>query len=555
MSYERPWYRHYDYCVPASIRIPRIAVHDLLQIPANACPDKAAFIFGEHKTTFWELRRLVFRFAGVLAQKGVRQGSRVGIHLPTSPHYIIAYFATLSLGAIVVNINPLYTVDEMKEIVLTTGLKTLITVDTALSNVTKLCTDIPGMRVIITDINDVSWGKEGRKGSYDSEKDWYDFMQLLQESNKEIRPRVMVSSEDPAVIQFTGGTTGVPKGAILTHGNIVAATLQFALWITPITQYVPIEKRSTFLSLPLFHVFGNLVLVMSIFGAHTQILVPRFQVDETMDIISRFNEITYFPAVPTMITAILNHRRAGELQLGKKIGILASGGAPLPVSLIEKIDDMGLYFLEGAGMTETAAMGHTTPIIGPRKPGSVGIPAPGMDARLVDLEEGAEDVPDGEPGEILFRGPNVTKGFWNNSEETEKQIRDGWLHTGDVAVRDEDGYVYIVDRKKDMIIAGGYNIYPREIDEILHRHPKVKDAVAVGIPDEYRGETVKAFIVPKDGEMISEEEIVAFCKEKLVAYKVPKIVEFRESLPESAVGKILRKALREEEIAKKRSEG
>ena len=174
------------------------------------------------------------------------------------------------------------------------------------------------------------------------------------------------------------------------------------------------------------------------------------------------------------------------------------------------------------------------------------------EARLVDLEEGSEDVTDGEPGEILFRGPNVTKGYWNNGEETEKQIRDGWLHTGDVAVRDEDGYVYIVDRKKDMIIAGGYNIYPREIDEVLHRHPKVKTAVAVGIPDEYRGETVKAFIVPREGETVSKEEIVAFCKEKLVPYKVPRIVEFRESLPESAVGKILRKALREEEIAKMR---
>jgi long-chain acyl-CoA synthetase len=305
--------------------------------------------------------------------------------------------------------------------------------------------------------------------------------------------------------------------------------------------------------LPFFHVYGNVVVLLwATFSCATQILIPRFDIDEMMNLLSGFEEITFFPAVPTIINAVINHPRAEEIGLDRKLGLLNSGAAPMPVELIEKVKDMGIYFSEGYGLSESAALGISNPILGLKKVGSIGIPFPDNDVRLVDIEEGSEEVPPGEPGEICMKGPLIMQGYWENPEETAAQLRDGWLYTGDIAVRDEDDYFFIVDRKKDMVIAGGYNIYPREIDEVLFQHPKVQDAVAVGIADEYRGETLKAYVVLKEGESASEDEIISFCREKLAAYKVPKSVEFRGELPKSAVGKVLRKILREEEEARKR---
>jgi long-chain acyl-CoA synthetase len=252
-----------------------------------------------------------------------------------------------------------------------------------------------------------------------------------------------------------------------------------------------------------------------------------------------------------MISAILNHPKSGELQLDKKLGLLNSGAAPMPVELIERARDLGISFSEGWGMSESTSLGIANPVFGLKKAGSIGIPFPDTDVRLVDVVDGKEEVPRGEPGEIIIKSPLIMKEYWGNPEETAAQIKDGWLYTGDIAVRDDDDYFAIVDRKKDMIIAGGFNIYPREIDEVLYQHPKIADGVSVGIPDEYRGETVKAFVVLKEGETATDEEIISFCREKLAAYKSPKLVEFRDALPKSAVGKILRKVLREEEAAKK----
>ena len=297
---------------------------------------------------------------------------------------------------------------------------------------------------------------------------------------------------------------------------------------------------------------GNIVVMNNaLFNCATQILVPRFQIDELLDLLSKFEKITFFPTVPTLITALISHPRASELNLDRKFGLLNSGAAPMPVELIEQVKDMGIYFSEGWGMSETSSLGITNPILGLKKTGSIGIPLPDTDVRLVDLQEGKEEVPQGMPGEIIIKSPLVMKGYWQEPEETAGQLKDGWLYTGDIAIRDEDGYLFIVDRKKDMIIAGGFNIYPREIDEVLFQHPKIADAVSLGISDQYRGETVKACVVLKAGESASEEEIITFCREKLAAYKVPKKVEFRESLPKSAVGKVLRKILRQEEETNK----
>jgi len=312
------------------------------------------------------------------------------------------------------------------------------------------------------------------------------------------------------------------------------------------------EKRNVIAVLPYFHVYGNIgVMNWAFFSCATQIMIPRFQIDEFMGILANFREITYFPSVPTMINAVINHPKAAELDLGRKLGMLNSGAAPMPVEMIEQIKDMGIFFGEGYGLTESSALGISNPILGMKKVGSIGIPFIDNDVRLVSVKDGVTDVKQGEPGEIIMKSPFIMQGYWNNPQETAGQLKEGWLYTGDIAVQDEDDYFFIVDRKKDMIIAGGFNIYPREIDEVLFQHPKVQEAVAVGIADRYRGETVKAFIVLKPGETATEEEIITFCREKLAAYKVPKQVEFRPSLPKSAIGKVLRKILREEEITKK----
>jgi len=545
----KSWHRHYDYNVPTTINVPRLPIHELIQIPANAYPNKAALSFHGKEITFRELRLLVIRFANALGALGVQKGERVGIHLPNCPQYVIAYYGALSLGSIVVNLNPMYTAEELRLMVNVTGLTTFITFDKVLPTINVLCKEVHIPRVIITKVSDQITASPA--ASLDLEKGWHDFSTLIESVQNTKRPRVRVNPEDPALIQFTGGTTGIPKGAVLTHANVIAATIRCSLWGSPINTLTPHERRNVIAVLPYFHIYGNIVVMnWAFFSCATQIIVPRFQIDELMELLANFKEITFFPSVPTMINAVINHPKATELDLDRKFGLLNSGGAPMAVELIDQVKDMGIFFGEGYGLSESTALGISNPILG-HKVGSIGVPFIDNDVRLVDLQEGTHDVPRGEPGEIIMKGPMVMQGYWNNIEETAGQLKDGWLYTGDIAVQDEDDYFFIVDRKKDMIIAGGFNIYPREIDEVLYQHPKVQEAVAVGIADKYRGETVKAYIVLKPGETATPEEIIAFCRGKLAAYKVPKLVEFRTSLPKSAIGKVLRKILREEETAKK----
>jgi long-chain acyl-CoA synthetase len=549
---EKPWHRHYDYNVPTTIRYPRLAVHELLDLPAGAYPDKAALIFFGSEMTFYELRQESRRFANALAGLGIQKGDRVGLHLPNCPQYLIAYYAILSIGGIVVNLNPLYTPDELKLMANTSGMTSLVTFDMALPAIRTLCKQVNIPRVIATGITDYIKGfPVSTSKSLDLEMGWHHFSELIAKYPNPKRSKVPVNPEDPALIQFTGGTTGIPKGAVLTHSNVVAGTIQASLWANAVTIYTPYEKRNVMAVLPYFHAYGNIMVMnLAMFGCATQIQVPRFNIDEMMELLAKYEQVTFFPTVPTLITALINHPKSAELNLGKKLGLLASGGGPMPVELIEQVKDMGIYFSEGYGLSESTSVGIFSPVLGLKKVGSIGIPLPDNDVRLVDVENGETDVPDGQPGEIIMKGPVIMQGYWNNPSETAGQLKDGWLYTGDIATRDEDGYIFIVDRKKDMIIAGGFNIYPRDIDEVLFQYPKVAEAVAIGVKDKYRGETVKAFVVLKPGEKCTEEEIINFCKEKLAPYKVPKMVEFRDSIPKSAIGKILRKILRDEEEAK-----
>ena len=552
---EKPWHRHYDYNVPTTARVPRLPIHELLAIPANAFPDKAAVNFYGTEITFWELRNLSIQFANALGALGIKKGERVGIHLPNCPQYLIAYYAVLSLGATVVNLNPMYTAEELKLMATVTDMTTLITFDTVLPAIRTLYKEVKLPRVIVTQVADFIKGMGiSTAASLELEKGWHHFSTMMEGCSNTKRPRIHVDPAAPALIQFTGGTTGIPKGAVLTHENVVAATIQCTVWGST-THLTSFERRNVIAMLPYFHVYGNIVVMnWAVFNCATQIQMPRFEIEEMMNLLANFAEITFFPTVPTLINALINHPKAVELNLAKKIKLLNSGAAPIPVELIDQIRDMGIFFSEGYGLTESTSLGISNPILGLKKVGSIGIPFPDNDVRLVDIEGGTEEVPQGEPGEIIMKGPLIMQGYWNNPEETAGQLRDGWLYTGDIAVRDEDGYIFIVDRKKDMIIAGGFNIYPREIDEVLFQHSKVQEAVCVGIADQYRGETVKAFVVLKPGQQATEEEIISFCRQKLAAYKVPKIIEFRESLPKSAIGKILRKILRQEEQAKKKKD-
>jgi long-chain acyl-CoA synthetase len=422
-----------------------------------------------------------------------------------------------------------------------------------METVHALCKEVDIPRVIVTKLEDFSTERgKNTKASLDLESTWHHFSTLLDNCSDMRQPRVSINPEDPAVIQFTGGTTGLPKGAILTHGNIIYATMFCSLWSSTIA-LIPPERRTVLALLPFYHVYGNICIInWSMMMCATQIHVPRFQIDEIMDLIKSSNEISYFPTVPTIISAIINHPSFDPEVFGRKIKTINSGGGPIAVELIREIKNTATFYSEGWGMSETTSVGISNPLMSMSKTGAIGIPIPGVDVRLVDLVNGTEDVPRGEPGEVIIKGPNVMKGYWNHPEETADQLKDGWLYTGDIGTQDEDDYVYLVDRKKDMIIAGGFNIYPREVDEILFQHPKVEFAVTVGIPDTYRGETVKAFVVLKEGQGATEKEIITFCKEKMAPYKVPKMVEFRDSLPQSAVGKVLRRALRDEEMTKKK---
>lgn len=548
----RLWHRNYDFNVPASIRYPRIPVHELVHMAAVMQPNKAALNLYGTEMTFWEVRQQVLRMANALAKQGVQKGDRVAVHLPNSPQYVVAYYAALSLGAIVVNLNPMYTAEELIAICDNTGVSTLFSFDMVLPNIKALCDKVAVERVIITRVTDYIEGF-GISTHQDLEMPtaWYHFSDLLGKTDDTRPSKIKILPEDPALIQFTGGTTGVPKGAVLTHGNIIAATLQANMWGAYFNSQTPIEQRNVLAILPYFHVYGDIIVLnWAMFNCATQILVPRFEIDEIMDLLAGFERIQFFPAVPTMINAIFNHPKAAELELGKKFGLVNSGGAPCPQALIDSARDMGVSFGEGWGMSETTSVGTANPNMGHKKPGSIGVPFPDTDIKLVDTNDGITEVELGQPGELVIRGPQVMQGYWNNPDETANQLKEGWLYTGDVAVQDEDGYLFIVDRTKDMIIAGGYNIYPREIDEVIYRHPKVAEAVAIGVPDEYRGETIKVFITLKSGQSATEEEIIEFCKDKLAPYKRPKVVEFRDEIPKSAVGKVLRKVLRAEEEAK-----
>jgi len=549
----RFWLKSYNWKTPHTINYPKTPAYYILRDASVFTPDKAATEFYGAEITFNELYHKVTRLANVLVEQGIKKGDRVGILLPNCPQFVISYWAILMAGAIVVNLNPIYTYDELKFTFADAGLTGLITYDPLIPLVKPLIKELNIPTVLVTKLSDfMPGGVVSTAEELGLEEGWLHFSKVLETDRIWAPPRVDIKHTDPAVIQYTGGTTGVPKGAVLSQYTMTAAAIQVVNWCIEMVENEPPEIQRVLAVIPMFHVYGEVCCICyCAFARMTMVILPRFDINEVFDTLAKHDQWAYWPAVPTMLQALFWNPRVKDFDWHRKFVYCGTGAAPASLELYERCRDYDFNFYEGYGMSETAALAVSTPG-GRPKVGSVGVPYIDMDVRIVD--EDGNDVPLGERGEIWMKGATVMLGYWNKPEETAAAFSpDGWLKTGDVAYMDEDGYIFIVDRTKDMIIAGGYNIYPRDIDEVLMQHPQVADAMAIGVPDEYRGETVKAFVQLKPGATVTAEELIAFCREKLAAYKVPRMIEFRSELPRTATGKALRRILRDEEIAKANS--
>ena len=555
---EKTWHRFYDEGVPHDIDPPQDPLFVCLERSAQAFPQMTATEFIGARLTYQQLADQVKRFAASLSQLGVEPGDRVAIMLPNCPQTIIAYYATLRIGGVVVMTNPMYVERELGHQLRDAGAKVLVGLDHLYPRIDRVWKDTAVKQLVITSIRDYLpfplnflYPLKAKKQNLNMKVPYgesiHSFKRLVRESPGN-PPLPEVAVDDLALLQYTGGTTGVAKGVMLTHGNLVANVMQISGWLPTLN----CGEERFICVLPFFHVFGmTAAMNWPIYLAATMTLLPRFEIKDFLKTINK-SRPTVALLVPTIFTALINYPEISKYNLSS-INYVVSGSAPLPVEIMNRFEKLtGSVILEGYGLTESSPVTHVNPVKSKRKAGSIGIAIPSTDARIVDLETGTEEQQVGQPGELVIKGPQVMKGYWNMDEETAKTIKDGWLHTGDIAHMDEDGYVFIIDRKKDMIIAGGYNIYPRDIDEVLYEHPKIADAVTIGVPDEYRGETVKIFVVVKPGETLTEEEVVAHCKERLASYKVPRLVEFRNELPKTMVGKVLRKELRAEELRKRK---
>src|SRR5215203_5816756 len=539
---ERPWLGVYDKGrVGAATQIFEGSLYELFSCAVEEHHGKTALSFYDTTFEFERLQALVEKMAASLAASGVKKGDRVALMLPNCPQYVISFFATVRLGAVVTQINPMYVEREIGHILNDSGAQTIIVYADMYERVKAVLPDTSLKTLIAVSFGDDPDGLDAGHQSFG------DFLS----TDEAPAPDVEIDpTEDIAVLQYTGGTTGVSKGAMLTHRNLVANLQQtIDVFVRNPEQFTGHKKVG---ALPFFHIYGlTCVMLFGIKLGAEQILLPRFEVDEVLAVFDRERPMM-FSGVPTMYMALL----ASGADLRKHhlhdVKIFNSGGSALPVNLKRSFEEKaGKPLFEGYGLSEASPVTHNNPpFLGQGREGSIGIPIPSTDARIVDVETGETEMPIGESGELIIKGPQVMKGYLNMPQETAETKRDGWLYTGDVAKMDESGYFYIVDRKKDMIVASGYNVYPREIEEVLFEHPDVAEAVAIGVADEYRGESVKAFVVKRSGASTTEEDVLAFCKERLAAYKTPKAVEFREELPKSAVGKLLRRVLVDEERAK-----
>jgi long-chain acyl-CoA synthetase len=564
---EKIWLDNYPAGVPNEVELPDISLGQMLEESAAKYPGNVAVVFINHKITYAKLDEMANRFANVLKKLGVQKGDRVALHMPNTPQMVFAYYGTVKLGAVAVMFNPLYSSREVEHQLRDSGAKVMLILDLMWPMVKTALESAKPEHLIVTHVKDylkfplnllqpLKAKKEGTLVEVDIDaakyglKGMHELKELMASASPQ-KPEVEINpAEDLAVFQYTGGTTGVSKGAMLTHRNLVSNVHQCLAWFPDIK----LGREVILCTLPFFHSYGMTVdMNFGVLSGSTLVLIPNPRdLDMVLKAIAKHRP-TLFPGVPAMYIALINNP---DVQSGKmdvtSIRACLSGAAPLPVEVQQEFERLtGGKLVEGYGLSESSPVTHANPLEGIRKAGSIGMPVPNTEVKIVDVEERSKELPLGEIGELAVKGPQVMKGYWNMPDETENVMdSEGWLYTGDIAQADETGFFYIVDRKKDMIIASGYNIYPRDVEEVIFEHPKVEDVAVAGIPDPKRGETVKAYVVLKQGETASEEEIIEFCRDKLSKYKVPTAVEFRAELPKTMVGKVLRRVLVEEEKKK-----
>jgi long-chain acyl-CoA synthetase len=566
MTEHRAWFASYPSGVPHSLEpYADLSLFGMLESAARRFPDRPAIAwFGRHLSYEWLLRE-VERFSAVLDGLGVRRGDRVGLLVPNSPQYVVAYYATARIGAVVVGNNPLYTAREMEHQLHDAGVGTVVVLDTFHDAFAPVFRTVGVRNVIVTKVTDYmrfplrqlaplklrrDAKKEGKPWPPIARGTPVTWWRAAMRSAGPVPPAALVDPARDAVgFIYTGGTTGLSKGAMLSHRNLVANAGQAAAWLS-----LRDGREALLCALPFFHSFGMLAMNTGIRVAGKIIAVPNPR-DLHMVLQSFQKEKpTFFPGVPRMFQAINDSELTPKYDL-RSVNACISGGAPLPKAVAERFQQItGARLVEGFGLTEASPVTHANPFDGRARTGSIGLPIPDTDCKIVDLQNPDREVQGGERGELCVRGPQVMLGYWNRPEETALAIRNGWLHTGDVALMDPDGFFRIVDRLKELIIVSGFNVYPTEVEEVLYHHPKIQKVSVIGVPDERTGEAVKAFVVLRPGEEATPEEIVSWARDPangLSGYRVPKQIEFRDSLPETLIGKVLRRVLQEEERARR----
>ena len=548
----RPWLSHYDPGVPAHLDYPEVPVFHFLDEAARLCPERVCLIYQGETSSYQEVSNQTDRMAARLRSLGIRKGERVGICMPNCPEFVLAYFAILKAGAVVVAVNPLYTAPEIMHQINDAGLETIFCIESLYERIQAARPNTGIRRVIVTGettlrTNDLHFNALLSKTMFPAE--------LSSNGNNETPVKsdpsgTLGSSEsfafksetgpdDIALFQYTGGTTGIAKAAVASHRNLVANSLQFKAWMSTLQE----EQETFLLALPVYHIYAmvcGMLLGMALRASLVMLPDPR-NIAGLLSAIQA-NHVSYFPAAPTLYNAINN---APEVIAGKvdltSIKACISGSAPLMEQTKRKFEQLTCgRILEGYGLSEAPTATHCNPLQGENRSGSIGLPLPDVDARIVDLDNGSTDMPVGEPGELIIQSPQVMLGYHNMPEETALAMRDGWLYTGDIARMDKDGYFTILDRKKELIKPGGMEVWPREVEEVLSAHPKIAEAAVAGIPDAYRGETVKAWVVCKPGQSLEEAELQAWCRKRLAPFKIPTVIEFRSEFPKSSVGIILK---------------
>ncbi|KGX89053.1 AMP-binding protein [Pontibacillus litoralis] len=554
---EKPWLQHYPKQVPTSLTYEEKPLQNYLQESAKQYKKHKAIYFMGKEMRFDELYGEATLLASYIQSLGINKGDRVAIMLPNTPQAVIGYYAVLMTGGIVVQTNPLYKERELEYQMKDSGAKVILCLDLLYPRVMNVKENTELEHVIVTGIKDYLpfpkniiypfIQKRQQQIVVDVEHNGHThiWQEIMKEATGIINPVEINVKEDIALLQYTGGTTGFPKGVMLTHYNLVSNTQMCQAWL-----YKARKGEESMLGvLPFFHVYGmTTIMNFSVMVGAKMILLPKFEVKDVLKTIDKQHP-TLFPGAPTIYIALLNHPELHKYDLSS-IEACISGSAPLPVEIQEKFEQLtNGKLVEGYGLTETSPVTHSNFVWEKRVGGSIGVPWPDTNAKIVSADSN-EEVEIGSIGEIAVSGPQVMKGYWNRPEDTAEVLRDGWFRTGDLGYMDEQGFFYVIDRKKDMIIAGGFNIYPREIEEVLYEHDAIQEVVVAGVPDKYRGETVKAYVVVKQDQIVTEEELNEYCRSHLAAFKVPRIYEFREELPKTAVGKILRRALVDEEKAK-----